>query len=78
MPDYLELRARVEATSPGLYRVFLSGPAGDASGVLQLPFADYEVENFVGSQPVTGVPITGPQIVASGAAKIIVPRRQLS
>jgi hypothetical protein len=47
MPDYLELRARVEATSPGLYRVFLSGPAGDASGVLQLPFADYEVENFV-------------------------------
>src|SRR5436305_6316567 len=40
----------------------------------------YEVETFDGSQPGTGVldPTTGPQTVASGAAKSITPRRRLS
>src|SRR3954447_16021980 len=41
----------------------------------------YEVETFVGSQPGTGVEEptgAGPQIVASGAAKSITPRRRLS
>src|SRR3954453_14762942 len=70
--------------SPGKLSHQKSVPLGlaDPSGAMPIRLAvnelRYEVETFVGSQPGTGVlePTGGgPQIVASGAAKSITPRR---
>ncbi len=45
--QYNELNVRVEVRDDGDYDVFASGEAGEAAGILGLPFSDLEVENFV-------------------------------
>jgi hypothetical protein len=47
VPDYLELRLRIEPGDSGGFNVFVSGPGGEASGRMALPFAGLELENFV-------------------------------
>jgi hypothetical protein len=57
--EYQELRIRFERTgeAEGDYRVFVSGPAGEAAGTFRLPYSDVEVENLVLklSRPRSGV-----------------------
>ena len=59
MAEYQELRIRFERTgdAEGGYRVFASGPAGEAAGAFRLPYSDVEVENLVLklSRPRSGV-----------------------
>lgn len=58
MAEYQELRLRFERVrETGGYRVFASGPAGEAAGSFALPYSDVEVENLVLrlSRPRTGV-----------------------
>ena len=58
MAEYQELRLRFERVrETGDYRVFASGPAGEAAGSFALPYSDVEVENLVLrlSRPRTGV-----------------------
>jgi hypothetical protein len=46
--EYQELRLRFERIGgTGEYRVFASGPAGEAAGSFTLPYSDVEVENLV-------------------------------
>jgi CHAT domain len=46
--EYQELRVRLERPGAGDdYRVFVSGPAGEAAGQFTPPFTDLELENFV-------------------------------
>ena len=48
MAEYQELRLRFERLrETGEYRVFASGPAGEAAGSFALPYSDVEVENLV-------------------------------
>ncbi len=58
MAEYQELRLRFERIrETGEYRVFASGPAGEAAGSFALPYSDVEVENLVLrlSRPRSGV-----------------------
>jgi CHAT domain len=45
--DYGELRVRISRTESGAYRVFATGPTGEANGTFVLPFDGLELENFV-------------------------------
>jgi hypothetical protein len=47
--EYQELRVRFEriGEAEAGYRLFVSGPAGEAAGVFRLPYADIEIENLV-------------------------------
>jgi len=48
MAEYQELRLRFERIrETGEYRVFASGPAGEAVGSFALPYSDVEIENLV-------------------------------
>src|SRR5262245_21647690 len=49
MAEYQELRIRFERTGEidDGYRVFASGPAGEAAGTFRLPYSELEVENLV-------------------------------
>ena len=48
MPEYQELRVRFEQIGGGAdYRVFASGPAGEAAGEFRLPYSSVELENLV-------------------------------
>jgi hypothetical protein len=49
LPDYDELRLRIEpGPADGEYRLLASGPDGaTASGTLELPFSEVELDNFV-------------------------------
>jgi hypothetical protein len=45
--QYNELHIRLETRDDGAYDVVAAGEAGEAAGVLALPFSDLELENFV-------------------------------
>ena len=47
MQTYDELRVRIERGEQGRYRVFASGPSGEATSDFALPFAPLEIENFI-------------------------------
>jgi formylglycine-generating enzyme required for sulfatase activity len=47
MYGYEELRVSLFAQPDGSYRVDVSGTGGDAAGLVQPPFTDLEVENFI-------------------------------
>src|SRR5207302_348058 len=55
-----------------------TAPVGERPMTLRYMLLRYDVDTAVGSQPGTGVPMTGPHTVASGTANSIMPRRQLS
>lgn len=47
MHTYNELRVRLERDASGSYRVYATGPSGEAVGSFELPFEPLELENFV-------------------------------
>jgi CHAT domain-containing protein len=48
IPDYAELKVRIEPGPDGIYRVIASGPAGStATGAFAPPFNSTELDNFV-------------------------------